>query len=88
MSIRNPDQAPLGSQRDGGVTLRRTLRTYIDLDCNATSAAEILKVGRRAVKSRVCTAEKLIGCPLHECLAELDVALRLGELDSVVIDSK
>lgn len=72
----------LGSQRDGGATLRRTLRTYIDLDCNATSAAEMLDVRRRAVTSRVRTAERLIGSLLSECLAELDVALRLGDVDS------
>lgn len=72
----------LSRQRDGGATLRRTLRTYIDLDCNATSAAEMLDVRRRAVTSRVRTAERLIGSLLSECLAELDVALRLSELDS------
>ncbi len=60
--------------------LRHTLRTYIDLDCNASCSAEVLMVGRRAVKNRVRTAETLTGCALHECLAELDVALRLNEL--------
>jgi hypothetical protein len=81
-SLRHKYLAPLCSQRDGGATLRRTLRTYIDLDCNATSAGEVLKVGRRAVKSRICTAERLIGSMLSECLAEFDVALHLAELDT------
>ncbi len=80
-SLRQKYLIPLRRQRDGGVMLRQTLRTYIDLEDNATSAAEVLKVGRRAVKSRVCVAERLIGCPLRECSAELDVALRLEELD-------
>ncbi len=80
-SLREKYLMPLGGQRDGGATLRRTLRTYIDLECNATSASHALKVGRRAVISRVRTVERLIGCHLHECLAELDVALRLEELD-------
>ncbi len=80
-SLRQKYLTPLRSQRDGGATLRRTLRTYINLECNATSAAEVLNVGRRTVKSRVCVAERLIGCALHECSAELDVALRLEELD-------
>ncbi len=71
---------PLCGQRDEGARLRQTLRTYIDLECNATSAAHALKVGRRAVSSRVSRAEMLIGCTLRECLAELDVALRLAEL--------
>ncbi len=80
-SLRQKYLVPLRGQRDGGVTLRRTLRVYIDLECNATSAAELLKVGRRAVKNRVWTAERLIGCSLGGCLGELDAALRLDELD-------
>jgi hypothetical protein len=72
---------PLGGQRDGGAKLRRTLRTYMDLECNATSAAHGLQVGRHTVESRVHTAERLIGSTLRECLPELDVALRLEELD-------
>jgi hypothetical protein len=79
-SLRQKYLMPLCSQRDGGATLRHTLRTYIDLDCNASSAAEVLTVGRRAVKNRVRSAEKLTGSALYECLAELDVALRLDEL--------
>jgi DNA-binding PucR family transcriptional regulator len=84
-SLKQRYLTPLGSQRDGGATLRRTLGTYIDVECNATSASYALKVGRRAVKDRVHTAERLIGCPLHECLAELDVALRLEELGHTVV---
>lgn len=83
-SLKQKYLVPLQSHRDGGVTLRRTLRTYIDAECNATCAAQALKVGRRAVKGRVCTAERLIGCRLRECLAELDAALRLEELEGAV----
>jgi PucR C-terminal helix-turn-helix domain/GGDEF-like domain len=72
--------APLDRQREGE-TLRRTLRVYLDLESNASSAAHTLSVGRRAVKDRVHKVERLIGCHLHECLAELEVALRLDELD-------
>jgi hypothetical protein len=79
-SLRQKYLLPLCRQRDGGAMLRHTLRTYIDLDCNASCSAEVLMVGRRAVKNRVRTAEILTGCALHECLAELDVALRLDEL--------
>jgi hypothetical protein len=80
-SLRRAYLIPLRGQRDGGVALRQTLRAYIDLECNATSAGHALQVGRRAINRRVCAAERLIGCPLHECLAELDVALRLAELE-------
>ncbi len=73
--------APLAGQRDGGADLRHTLRLYIDAGCNASSASCLLKVGRHTVESRVHTVEKLLGRPLASCLAELDVALRLRELD-------
>jgi PucR C-terminal helix-turn-helix domain len=72
---------PLSCQSDGGKKLRVTLRTYINLECNATSASHPLRVGRHTVESRVHTVEQLIGCPLRECLAELDLALRLEELN-------
>lgn len=77
---------PLSTQPDGGAKLRRTLRTYVDLECNATSAAHPLRVGRHTVESRVHTAERLIGATLRDCLPELDVALRLGELNHTVAD--
>lgn len=80
-SLKQTYIAPLSNEKDGGLTLRRTLRTYIDVECNATSASYALKVGRRAVKSRVHTAERLIGHPLHKCLAEIQVALSLQELE-------
>lgn len=83
-SLKQAYLAPLGSRQDGGVTLRQTLRAYIDLECNATAAAHALKVGRQAIKGRVCTVERLIGRPLNECLGEMDVALRLEDLEGGV----
>jgi len=80
-SLKERYLTPLGSQVDGGAKLRRTLRAYINAECNATSAATPLEVGRHAVEKRLRTAEELLGCPLRTCLAELDVALRLEELD-------
>jgi hypothetical protein len=76
---------PLSAHADGGVKLRQTLRTYIDLECNATAAAHGLQVGRHTVESRVHTAERLIRSTLRDCLAELDVALRLSELNHTTI---
>ncbi len=72
---------PLREQGDQGAKLHRTLRTYIDAECNATSAAHGLAVGRHTVENRVHTAERLIGATLRECLPELDVALQLEELN-------
>jgi PucR C-terminal helix-turn-helix domain len=73
--------APLSGQRDGGATLRQTLRAYIDAHGSATSAARELRVRRHTVESRLHTAESLIDAPLYTCLAKIDVALRLVELD-------
>ncbi len=80
-SLKQTYLTPLGDQKDRGAILRRTLRTYIDVECNATSASYALKVGRHTVKNRVLAAEGLIGMPLHKCLAELHVALHLEQLE-------
>jgi hypothetical protein len=80
-SLKQKYLSSLGSQRDGGVKLRQTLRAHIDAGCIASSAAAALRVDRHTVEDRVRTAERLLGCPLRVCLAELDVALRVEELD-------
>lgn len=72
---------PLRGQKDGGAILIHTLRTYIALECNAASAAHPLKLKRRAVANRIRLAEKVIGSPIRGCLAELDAALRLHQLE-------
>jgi GGDEF-like domain len=79
-SLRQRYLEPLSSQKDGGESLRQTLRAYINVECNATSAAPTVQVGRRAVKRRVRTAERLIGSAVCDCLSELDIALQLEEL--------
>jgi hypothetical protein len=38
-------------------------------------------MGRHTVESHVHAAEFLLGRSLHSCLAELDVALQLDELE-------
>lgn len=80
-SLRQTYLGPLRGERDGGVVLRKTLRAYIDAACSATSAAPGLGVHRHAVESRVRKIERLFGQAVHTCLVELDVALRLEELD-------
>lgn len=72
---------PLRSQKDGGEGLRRTLRALIDAECNRRAAASALEIDRHTVESRLRTAERLLGRTLHTCLPELDIALRLEELD-------
>jgi hypothetical protein len=80
-SLKQRYLAPFDGQRDGGAKLRQTLRAHIDAGCIASSAAPILKVDRHTVEDRVRTAERLLGCPLRACLSEMDVALRVEELE-------
>jgi hypothetical protein len=70
---------PLRSQSDGGMGLFQALRAYIDAECNHSSAAHSLGVGRHTVERRVRIAEELLGRSLRTCLPELDVALRLED---------
>jgi len=84
-SLKQKYLAPLASQRDGGAILRQTLRAYIDAHGSATSAAKALNIRRHTVESRLHTVEELIGCPLYTCLAKIDVALRLSELDDTTV---
>jgi PucR C-terminal helix-turn-helix domain len=76
--------SPLDGRGDGS-KLRQTLRAYIDAECNATSAAPVLKISRHTVESHVRVAEELLGRPLRTCIAELNVALTLDELDRAII---
>jgi hypothetical protein len=73
--------SPLEDQRDGGVVARRTLRAYFAAGCNAATAAAALGVNRHTVERRLHTIEEKIGRLLHTCHAELEVALRLEELE-------
>jgi PucR C-terminal helix-turn-helix domain/GGDEF-like domain len=81
-SLRQLYLDPLAEGRDGGASLRRTLRAYFAAERNLSSAAAILGVSRRTVANRLHTAETLIGRPLGAASTELDVALRLADADS------
>jgi hypothetical protein len=63
-----------------GVDLLRTLRAYLDAGGNVSSAAAALRVNRSTVSSHVRLIEERLGRPLHSCIAEAEVALRLEEL--------
>jgi hypothetical protein len=69
---------PLDRRRDGDV-LRATLRAYIDLECNAASAAAALGVDRHTVQRRLRRIEESIGQSVASRRAELAVALRLED---------
>jgi len=73
--------APLSGKQKRDSILRQTLRAYFTAGRNASSAAAILKVSRRTVENRLHIVEEKIGRPLGSCGAELELALRLEELD-------
>ncbi len=70
---------PLDRHRDGE-RLKTTVRAYLDLDCNAASAASALGVNRHTVQRRLKRVEDAVGEPLSTRRPELDVALRLERL--------
>jgi sugar diacid utilization regulator len=72
---------PLRRRPDGGMRLFEALRAYIDSECNRRAAASVLEVDRHTVVNRLRAVEDLLGHTLHTRLSELDVALRLEELD-------
>jgi PucR-like helix-turn-helix protein/diguanylate cyclase with GGDEF domain len=80
-SLRMLYLAPLKAGGDGGETLRRTLRAYFEAGRNVSSAAAALGVKRHTVTKRLRAIEGKIGRPIDSCGAELDVALRLEEVD-------
>jgi DNA-binding PucR family transcriptional regulator len=70
---------PLEAERDGGETLRTTLRAYFAAGRGAASAAAILGVSRQAVSARLRMVETRIGRPLSTCASEFETALRVCE---------
>ncbi len=70
---------PLDRHRDAR-DLRKTLRVYFDLSCNAVSTASALGVNRHTIQRRLKRVEEAIGEPASARQAEFGVALRLEEL--------
>jgi DNA-binding transcriptional ArsR family regulator len=75
--------SPLDDLRDGGATLRETLQAYFRAAHNVNATAATLGVDRSTVRRRVRTIEDGLGCGLHTRQAELEVALRLEELQPI-----
>ena len=73
--------SPLAGERDGGSVSRETLRAYFTAGRNAATAAHRLGVDRHTIERRLHTIEERLGCLLHTCQPELEVALRLEGLD-------
>jgi hypothetical protein len=77
------DRYLLPVESDGrGADLRRTLRRYLSTECNVSSTAAALGVSRRTVRNRLRRVEERAGLRIGDCLAELDLAMRIAELQS------
>lgn len=81
-SLRERYLDPLASERDGGATLRATVRAFFSANRNVSSAAAALGVGRHAVTNRLRVVEEKIGQPLSAFGAEFEAALRLDEISA------
>ncbi len=80
-SLRETYLAPLDEHGDSGLVLRETLRAYFAAGFNAATAAAALEIDRHTVQRRLRKVEEALGRLLPSCHAELEVALRLEELD-------
>ena len=74
--------APFAAERDGGESLRETLRAYFAANRNASSAAAALGVTRHTIANRLRVIEEKIGRSLISSGAEIEAALRLYDLES------
>ncbi|HEY5815444.1 MAG TPA: helix-turn-helix domain-containing protein [Solirubrobacterales bacterium] len=80
-SLRELYLEPLSGTGDDGATMRETLRAYFNASRNLSSAASALGVSRRTVANRLRTIEERLGKSLSAETAEIEVALRLQELE-------
>lgn len=78
-SLRSLYLAPLAADRDGGLSLRQTLRAYFAAERNVSSAAAALGCNRHTVTRRLERFEDRLGRPLRSCATEVEAALRLEE---------
>ncbi len=78
-SLRQLYLAPLEQTRDGGEAARETLRAYFTAERNISSTAAALGVNRRTVRNRIRAIDELLGRPLKDSAADLEIALRLDD---------
>jgi PucR-like helix-turn-helix protein/diguanylate cyclase with GGDEF domain len=86
-SLRETYLEPLDEHGNSGEVLRETVRAYFAAGFNAATAAAALEVDRHTVQRRLRKVEETLGRLLHACHAELEVALRLEELEAATAGS-
>jgi hypothetical protein len=72
--------APLECERDGGATLRETLRAYFSAGRNISSASAALGLSRQTVTNHLRIVEQHLDRPLNACASDLEAALQLEAL--------
>jgi hypothetical protein len=72
--------APLAADGERGSVLRDTLRAYLGVERNASSAAAALGVTRHTVANRLSAIEERLGQPLGSCASEVEAALMLEDI--------
>lgn len=80
-SLRQLYLSVLEGGRDRGAVLRETLRAYFAADHQVSSTAAALGVTRQTVTNRLNDVAARVGRPLASCAVELEVTLRLYDLD-------
>ena len=81
-SLRRRYLAPLQAERDGGAAARATPRAYFAAAGNVSSAAAALGINRTTVRNRIGTIEERLGQSLDSVSAEIEIALRLDEIET------
>ena len=74
-SLQRRYMVPLEAERDGGATLRQTLRVYYATNRNAASTAAKLGIARQTVAARLRLVESLLCVALPDCATEVELAL-------------
>ena len=64
-------------QEDATIELRKTLRAYLDYQCEITRTAKALFVHRNTIKYRIEQCQKLLGKNVHDPSISLDLRLAL-----------
>jgi PucR C-terminal helix-turn-helix domain/GGDEF-like domain len=72
--------SPLDNCGTSSEKLRTTLRAYYEAGHNASAAGEALNVTRRTIRNRMNVIQQRLGSMLTERQAELELALRLAEM--------
>jgi DNA-binding PucR family transcriptional regulator len=81
-SLRRIYLEPLATERDGGAAAKRTLRAYFEAAGNISSAATAAGITRVTVRKRLLAIEERFGRPLASARGEIELALRLDEIDA------